>query len=93
MKTSIFSHPVVKILLGVILLVSLGMILFTRLELSNLKKQYAEKMETIENLEDRIDELQYYVSLSDDEYLKEVIEKSGEYCDPNEIIYHTDIAD
>lgn len=93
MKKSAFSHPVVKILLGVILVVSLSMILVMRLELNNLKKQYAEKEETIAALEDRIDELRYYVSMSDDEYLKEVIMQSGEFCDPNEIIYHTDIAD
>lgn len=67
------------------------MIILMQFRLNELEQDNRGKLAAVESLEERVDELEYELSLSDEEYYKQAAKEAG-YYDPNEIIYDTDLG-
>jgi cell division protein FtsB len=86
------GKTVLGILFAAIVVVEIAIITLMQFQLNDLQKENQEKIDAVESLELRIAELEYELSLSDEEYYKQAAKDAG-YYDPNEIIYNTDLAD
>lgn len=86
------KKKLLSILFSAIVVVEIVIILLLQFQLNDLQKDNQSKISSLEALESRISDLEYELSLSDEEYYKKAAKEAG-YYDPNEIIYNTDLAD
>ncbi len=85
------KNPVLKVLFAAIVIIEIAVIILMQFRLNELEQNNREKLVAVESLQERVDELEYELSLSDEEYYKQAAKEAG-YYDPSEIIYDTDLG-
>ncbi len=85
------KSPIIKILFAAIVIIEIAVIILMQFRLNQLERDNNSKLAAVESLVERVDELEYELSLSDEEYYKQAAKEAG-YYDPNEIIYDTNLG-